>query len=323
MAIRCANCREAIDLPNNGRLPPWCPRCGINLNKDDSTFPEADLKLPASPVVASGPLTASSPTDSSSGTIANHRQAEGLGDSHALAIHNFSMRGFLQKVSPGIVIVVVFLGIATGMFALAIMRPAQGTTLPGVICVGIAAACIGFMFTVYAKCIRRVEVYADAIRWQRPDGVGRLAWESIAAVYRSEIVMNGFPTSELKLVATNGREVVFDRAVERFFDLAHFVQERCAQLMLPRNREEARNGGADFGPVRVGTVGVTIEGLLIPWESVANYSIANGWLRFQFQEHGSKGIPLHTIPNYLVLLNLMSELAPQVRKDVGSPVTAG
>jgi hypothetical protein len=325
MAIRCASCSEAIELPDNGRLPPWCPRCGDYLKKSSATSPSAAPNVPAwtttPAAVAVHSMASAAATTSRTNT--GDGRAQSNDETRVLAVHDFSMRGFLHKVSPGIMIVVIFLALSAGMFALAIRRPGQGTTMPGLICAVIAAAVIGYMFTLYGKCIRRVEVFANELRWLGPDGLGRLSWDNIANVYRSEIVLNGFPTSELKLVARDGREVVFDRTIEQYFDLARFVQERCAQLMLPWMREEARESSTDFGPVRVGAVGITIDGLLIPWESVANYSIANGRLWFQLRECGSKGFPLHTIPNYVALLHLMSELAPQVRKGAGLPVAAG
>jgi hypothetical protein len=218
----------------------------------------------------------------------------------------------------------IFGALALGAFALELTRPNAKTALPGLLMAGIAAAIGVFSFAGYGKRVRRVEVFADGIRWHGPDGVGRLAWADVEAVFRFEVVINGFPKSELKLVGKSGREVRFDRSLGRYKEMMDLIQGRCADVMRPRKRDEAAAGGADFGPVLVGPAGVSTDGWLVPWESIERYFIARGCLWIQFQGRGSKGVSLHSIPNYLVLLYLIGEYAPQhVRQASGLPVTAG
>lgn len=73
------------------------------------------------------------PAAMSSGINGDFSQAEDFDETRSLAVHDFSWRGYLHKVGPGILIVVIFLAIAGMMFALAIKWPDQGTTLPGLI----------------------------------------------------------------------------------------------------------------------------------------------------------------------------------------------
>jgi hypothetical protein len=250
---------------------------------------------------------------------------EDFDESQLLSIHDFSLRGYLHgKAGAGLMLVAIFLGIAGLLFAAALKQPGSGTMAPGLLMAGLAAACLVFTFAGYPKRIRRVEVFAGGICWHGPAGANRLAWRNVEAVYRFEVIFNGLPTSELRLVGTGGRDVVFDRTIERFRELAAFVQGHCAALMRPRKREEARTCGTEFGPVVVGPDGVSIEGGLIPWEYVAGHVISGGWLWIQSRGYGRKGIPLHTIPNSLVLFDLLEEFAPApVCESAGPPVTAG
>jgi hypothetical protein len=326
MVARCANCAEPIEVSSDGRLPPWCTRCGADLNKGATPIPASAARVPDWPTSSSVGIA---PDLSRAATISPPRIAEpppteGFDESRLLAVHDFSLRGYLHKVGPGILIVVIFLALAGGAFALAIKRPGSGTVAPGLLMAGLAAAFLVYTFAGYGKCIRRVEIFAGGIRWHGPSGTGEAAWGSVEAVYRSEIVLNGFRTSELRLVGRGGREVTFDLTIERYRELAGLVQGCCDEAMRPRKREEAGACGAEFGPVLVGPAGVSIEGWLVPWESVVRYGISGGRLWFHFQGHGRKDVPLHTIPNYLVLLHLMGEFAPPVvREASGLPATAG
>jgi hypothetical protein len=234
------------------------------------------------------------------------------------------LAGFFQKMSPALMIAGIFLLIGGLLGSLAFTRPNAGTTAPALVMLAIAAATLIYPVVIYATGIRRVETFAVGIRWESRRGVGRMAWGDVEAVYRLELVINGFPKSELTLVGRGAREVVFDKTIDRFQELAGFIQGHCADLMLARKRSEARSGAADFGPIVVGLTGVSMEGWLIPWQSVTSFGVSRGWLWFVFEGRGQKGISLAEIPNYLVLLRLLAELAPPaVREASGVRVTAG
>jgi hypothetical protein len=258
--------------------------------------------------------------------------ADHFDETHPLAVFDFSRRGYRETVGAGIVFAVIIFAIAVGILGVGIAQARAGANTSNLLMAGVAVALFVFMgvavlqyiFARYDKRIRRVEIFADGIRWHSSDGMQRLAWANVEAVYRVEIILNGFPQSELKLVAGNGREVTFDRTLDRYREMMSFVQNRCAEVMCPRKREEAGVCGAEFGPVQVGPAGVSTDGWLAPWESVERYSISGGWLWFEFRGRGRKGIPLGTIPNYLVLLYLLGEFAPApVRAASGLPATAG
>ncbi len=229
----------------------------------------------------------------------------------------------METVGAGLLMAGILAVIAAGGFALAIARPNANTTLPALLMLGLAGGALAFTFATYGKRIRRVEVFARGVRWYGPDGVGRLDWADVQTVYRFDVVINGFPKSELKLVTRSGREVIFDRTLDRYQEMMGLIQSRCAELMRPRKREEAEAGGADFGPLLVGPDGVSADGWLVPWESVDRYYISGGRLWFEFVGRGRKAVALSTIPDYLVLLYLLGEFAPpRVREASGLPATA-
>jgi hypothetical protein len=324
MSAYCANCAEALDLPG-GRLPPWCPKCGADVTKDTLSAPAPAPRQPDRPAA---PAAGISPTPGrsaqlSTGANTAPKSAASFDESQPLAAFDFSRRGYVETVGAGLLLAGILAVIAAGGFALEFARPNANTTLPALLMAGLAVGALAFTFAKHGKRIHRVEVFAGGVRWLGPDGVGRLAWADVETVYRFDVVINGFPKSELKLVTKSGREVVFDRTLDRYQEMMGLIQSRCAELMRPRKRQEAGACGAEFGPLLVGPAGVSTDGWLVPWESVERYSVSGGRLWIEFVGRGRKAIPLSTIPNYLVLLYLLGEFAPpQVREASGLPATA-
>lgn len=324
MAVDCSRCSGRIDELTDGRVPAWCPRCGADLRKSPVPEPAPDADVPYG---APSTAVAVAPAPARSGTIPRPSKAvrerpAAFDQSRALAVYEFSLEGYLHKVGPAILLVAIFASLAALGMGIAVSRPGAGATLPALLMAGLAVAFVFPVFLRYGKCIRRVEIFAAGIRWQGPEGTDRLAWADVEEVYRSEIIFNGFRTSELKLLGA-GKEVAFDLALERFAEFATLVQERCAEVMRPRKLEEAGEGGARFGPVLIGPAGVSLDGWRVPWESIKRYAVTGGRLTIHTQGIGSKSIPLLGIPNYLVLLYLMGEFAPAtVRRASGRPAPA-
>lgn len=332
MALLCPKCLGTFDMAG-GRLPPWCPHCGADVNKEtlEASDPAAARQdRPASPSPGLAPPWMPGPVGQPDGIAAERfavpapALATGFDDGRPLAVYDFSTKGYLHTISPGIMMFAIFAALAAGGVALDLTRPNAKTALPALLMGGIGFAILAFSFAGYGKRIRRVEVFADGIRWHGPEGVLRLAWADVEAVYRSEIVFNGFPKSELKLVARNGREVTFDRTIDRYQEFMNLVQGRSADAIRPRKLAESGSCGAEFGPLLVGPAGISTDGWLVPWDAIERYYVRNGRLCIEFLGRGSKSIPLHGIPNYLVLLYLMGEFAPPaVRQASGVPAAAG
>ncbi len=324
MAVQCKNCCQHFDDSLDVRLPPWCPRCGVDLGRGAAAVspapspvaPDGTGARPAAAVAAAPVRPAIAPAhDPVRATPATH-----FDESRPIAVHAFSLAGYLHKLGPALMLAVIFLAIAALLFGLALTRPNSGTLAPGLLMAVLSAAFLFPVIAGYGRGIRRVEVFADGIVWHGPARTGRLAWQDVGEVYRSEIVLNGFRKSELKLVAA-GREVTFDLTLERFPELAGLVQSRSAAALRDRVREEARTGSAGFGPVAVNPVGVSVEGESFPWEAVTRYEVAGGRLWFQF--HGRTGrrcVALHAVPNYMVLLYLLGELAPPAVREASGVI---
>ncbi len=320
MAVNCFHCCGRVDETTHGRLPPWCPRCGADLKNSPAPAgaPDANFRDGSSTAAI-----AVAPAPPRSGIVPRPRrsteQPVSFDESQPIAVYRFGLMGYLHTVGPAILLAAIFAAIAALLFGLAATRPGSGTAPPALLMVALAIGFIVPAFLPYGKRVRRVEVFADGIRWLGPQRAGRMAWTDVKAVYRSEIILNGFRKSELKILGTGG-EVVFDLALDRFAEFATLVQERCAEVMRPGKREDAAEGGAEFGPVLIGPAGMSLDGWHVPWEVVTRYEVSRGrlWLHYQ---GGSKCLPLHGIPNYLVLLYLMGEFAPPtLRRASGLPV---
>jgi hypothetical protein len=235
-------------------------------------------------------------------------------DSRPIAVHDFSLRAFSGKTGAYVLLIVVFVVIAGLLLLLSVTRPGSRTLAPGLLTLAIG---VGFCFppvAQYSRRVRRVEVFPGGIRWHAADGTGQLPWDRVEAVYRTELVINGFRRSEIKLVSGGG-QVTFDRSLDRHAELANLIQSRSADLLRPRKRQEAAAGGAAFGGVLVGQSGVSLDGAFLPWEGIARYGVRAGQLWIQPHRGGIKAVPLLAVPNYLVLLYLLGELAPPAVRE--------
>jgi hypothetical protein len=325
MAVQCKNCYRQFDDSSDGRLPPWCPRCGVDLARGAvAVSPSMPPAAPISSVVRAAAAVVGVPVRPppvpATGGQAAVSPAVRFDESRPIAVHDFSLKGYLHKLGPALMLSLIFLALAVFAFCLAVTRPGSGTLAPGLFMAGLSVAFLFPVFAGYGKAIRRVEVFADGITWHGPGGTGRLAWQDVAEVYRSEIIFNGFRKSELKLLA-GGREVTFDLTLDRYPELAGLVQARSAAALRDRMREEARTGSAGFGPVAVNAVGVSVEGESFPWDSVTRYEVAGGRLWFQLHDPVCRRcVSLHAVPNYMVLLYLLGEFAPPAVREASGVI---
>ncbi len=57
-SVQCANCQNFISADGDGRLPPWCPCCGVDLNRRTPTAAASPAALPATQGSSEEPVTA-------------------------------------------------------------------------------------------------------------------------------------------------------------------------------------------------------------------------------------------------------------------------
>jgi hypothetical protein len=161
-----------------------------------------------------------------------------------------------------------------------------------------------------------VQVFAEGLRWGRGNQRG---WDEVREVYRKEVyhLQNGAKPSDwnrhslLRLVFADGQQARFNHSLSDYNRLAEFVQRVTIDRLLPVARSEFENSGLSFGTIHVSREGLSVNRSLLAWETVALVRAGNGNLTV-YEENGKRhDFALKDLPNYLVLLRLLSEL-PQM-----------
>src|SRR5262249_47474649 len=139
-----------------------------------------------------------------------------------------------------------------------------------------------------------------------------LAWTEVREVYRlDKLINNTFRKTELKLVKEDGQAVLFNHMLADYDRFADLVQNAHAPLLIASKRADLDRGGADFGPVVLRRNSISVQGKDLLWEQINQLGIIRGMLLIRDAGRRSDDYivtALASIPNYIVLFTLMSEL---------------
>jgi hypothetical protein len=166
------------------------------------------------------------------------------------------------------------------------------------------------------KRVRWVRVYEEGLRWKVRSRVHKYRWDEVTNVRRTEMDIVGpdgrrtdfSRTAYLILRFADDTGVTFDPALKDYTKLANYAQQAVAASQLAESAVELEQGGKEFGPVHVSRKGVTANGRFFGWKEVRWLAVHNGELCAHHECEGWRPIPLHEIPNYLLLLSLVKGL---------------
>lgn len=224
--------------------------------------------------------------------------------------HRFTFIGFIdrwKRVMPGIpvigVIGLIMIGSATSSGPLAALVGLGVFSIP---------TCLFFHLVGRFLGMRYVRLDATGVCWDGLFGARHREWSEIVEVYRTEKITNRrWRTREIRLKFNRGWPVAFDQALTDFDALADNIQSMTGNMLLPLKLAEIeRDGELKFGPVKIRKGDITMKRKIFDWHSLGRYKIENGHLvlyaRFRPRTGGDVGVPLSEIPNYLVMLEIMS-----------------
>jgi hypothetical protein len=166
------------------------------------------------------------------------------------------------------------------------------------------------------KRVRWARVYEEGLKWQAGRREYKYRWDEVTSVNRAEMEFVGpegrrSTSSRVAYVSlrfADGTGVSFDPALTNYDKLANYVQQAVAASQLAESGGELDEAGKTFGPVHISRKGVTANGRFFKWKEVRWLAVHNGELCAHHECTSWRPIPLHEIPDYVLLLSLVKGL---------------
>jgi hypothetical protein len=237
----------------------------------------------------------------------------------------FSLRKFFTHRNLMLGMGAFLLGLSL-LFAYLAFRPEERWSMIGMTAAvaGSGLLVLGYCLLLYLKRVEFAEAGAAGLSWRQGGREARKPWQEVESVYRKEVYKRGRADDaaekdrwgELRIEFADRSRLVLDRCLENYDRLALAVQGAAAEAVRPCKEAQLAEGGADFGPVKLTRDGVVHRGKTLRWAE-NNYSVANGHLVFapahdNFRERDKVHIPLSTIPDYALLLNMMARVGKPI-----------
>lgn len=146
-------------------------------------------------------------------------------------------------------------------------------------------------------------------------GVRAVAWSDVTHVYQHIVrqYVNGVYTGTHYTYTLDTRlgRIKFDGRYRNVEGLGKEIQRRVTQTMAGRAIAAYESGQrVDFGPVCVDKAGLHSRGKSLPWSEVQRVKIDSGFVSVAKQGKWLNwtSAPVHTIPNFFVLLALLDRI---------------
>jgi hypothetical protein len=234
--------------------------------------------------------------------------------------HRRTVTGMLQNAWPFLLLGSISLLFAV-MFFLMRARSAGHTDMiiASGVCLVITLALLGGAAWKAFLSAAPVQVFVEGLQWRQDGRDHQRGWDELREVYRKELyrLVNGAKPSDwnrhsdLRLVFTDGQQVRFNHTLSDYNRLAEFLQSKAAEQVLPAARKDLGGRGVSFGPVYLSHEGLRLPDGALAWDSVLGIRCAGGYLSVYDNRDEQHDILLREVPNYPVLLRLMSEM-PQL-----------
>lgn len=236
--------------------------------------------------------------------------------SKPISTHHFSLRALADRYMPFLILAGIAIFIAVLLVMVAFRRPNAGIDARLVVplCFLVVGGAAGAVAVYYTQRVQKVEIHEDRLAWIDADGEHEYHWEDITSVHRMETIINGQRHTTLTIRFGDGKQVAFTHALSEYDALALQVQALSASAALSKTTQQLdKLGVLSFGAVQISRAGVNFAGDFFPWQDL-DYGLVNGHLVLSTFA-GRKSKPLEEIPNYFLMLELMS----RVGKPKGNP----
>jgi hypothetical protein len=139
-------------------------------------------------------------------------------------------------------------------------------------------------------------------------------WDDIEAVYRNiDEVYRHRCRSSCTVRCRSGASLKFTgNRLERADQLAELIERETARRMLPEAERQLDAGGSvTFGPLTVGSAGLTKGSATLPWDEIADVQVVKGVLtaRQRGRRRAWCAVGVSKVPNVAVLLGLVERRA--------------
>jgi hypothetical protein len=198
---------------------------------------------------------------------------------------------------------------------------------------GAVAVILGAAFLLYSLIVQfavwHVSVTPKGLTWTDRQGEHHCAWDDITGVWRTETYMgnqHGERFTRLWVESTGNRPLVVGQTLSDYDRLVETIQSISTACLLPKKRAELAQGEAPFGPVTLRRNAIRMGKKEVAWQNLDHWCLSNG--HGVFFKNDSRHIHdtgmifrLDQVPNYLVLFQLIEELAkPAVPAEVSDRI---
>jgi hypothetical protein len=235
--------------------------------------------------------------------------------------HRRTTKGMLQNSWPLLMLGAFMLMFAAMFFSIRTRSTGNGTDMiiASGVSVSIALALLGGGVWKALLSASPVHVFVEGLQWRQGGRDHQRGWDELREVYRKELyhLLNGAKPSDwnrhsdLRLVFADGEQVRFNHSLSDYNRLAEFLQSKAAEQVLPMARKDLHGQGVSFGPVYISREGLRLPDGALSWEAVLGVRCRGGYLSVYDSRNDQHDIQLREVPNYPVLLRLMSEM-PQL-----------
>jgi Family of unknown function (DUF6585) len=316
MAVQCRKCPYVVSAQPGERQPPWCPRCGANLQELASAAMPALVgaavgreapRHAASDTPVSTPWTEPAPRDPEPMA---HEAAEG--DAGEIFASKWVWHGVAWLC------VLVCLGIVA-IAGWQLLHPPRGKPIQNGVYGVIGLFSIATLVAAYVALRlagQKYAVFADRLvewQWFAPTTI---RWDQIREVFQD--AHPGW--TKYRVVTRFGRVLTIAGETRQHKRLGDLIAGYVAALKLPVVWPELEAGrDVVMGPLRISGAGVTIDGQLEPWHRIGvltfglNPNSKPGTSRVSRMLHvriGSFWVELGDIPNYRLFEELARRLFP-------------
>jgi hypothetical protein len=211
----------------------------------------------------------------------------------------------------GVVFIAILLAVGIGPWFVPVdpQSVMVGRIISGICIVGALGLVVRLWLMIRGR-LAWLEVDPAGLRWsQRGQESGR-PWKDVKTVWRLERLVRGTPVGSVRVDFRDGDPLLVDRSLSGYDEIADAIQSYGVGVLRAIKESELAMGEVEFGPVKLLRDGILHEGRELRWADV-DYGIVRGSLWFVptgavlEPDHVKASILLETIPDYLLLLELM------------------
>jgi hypothetical protein len=178
-----------------------------------------------------------------------------------------------------------------------------------------------------------VEITREALKWRIRGVESEIAWCHVSGFYLSQVPEKGSSRQWLRVACEQGPDVTLTSAFDGYDQLAETLEAITALAVLNQKRADLRRSGAAFGPLTLQLSGLRIRlhptdknttDTFVRWHELKSVDVHRDALVIfpdppPNPKHEFVVVPLCSVPNYRVLLQMIDETRRYIQAGGTAP----